>query len=385
MENDSNATIGLWKFFKDPDVQFPDHPMLVPDLDVFHVPHGLGIWLRGGPEHVLLRGKRIPVIYDFLRPRLNGEFTLEEIVRNRPPQVPLNDLLRTVSLLHTKGLLTEPDLARDDRQAPRSSSTDCLERQHLYWGRKVGWTMNARSGAEVQERIEKSSLTLVPAGLFGLTVCDLLTRSGFRDIEVVTLRSDDFISDSITSFPGVKISRCTKDSADELCAIVRDSTRTADLAVVAMRNASRKILIDLNRICLDNRCAAIFSNDDGVEVELGPFVHPNDTSCYFCAVLRSTSSEDMAVESYLYDASLATKQPAEVNPLLGESLAAAVSAASLVTLDVIRATTKIATPHLLNATMSVNPLTGDWSRHRLLRVPRCPECGGDAGGADSYD
>ncbi|MFC8765881.1 TOMM precursor leader peptide-binding protein [Streptomyces sp. NPDC057193] len=373
MENSSNTMDGLWRFFKDPDVQFPDHPMLVPDLDVFHVPHGLGVWLRGGPDHILLRGEQLPEIFDFLSRQLDGNSTLHDIELNRPPHITPQDLLHTVALLHTKGLLTGP--RRDyDREDSRSRS-DCLMRQCTYWGRKVGLNMHAKHGAEVQERIERSSLAVVPEGLLGLTLCDILTRSGFRDIEVLFYGNDEFILDSIASLPRTRITRLVDNSIEDLCGKASEVTRASDLAIVAMRNASSKLLVDLNRVLLDNQCPAIYSNDDGVEVEVGPFVNPHDTACYFCGVLRRISSEDLAVESYLYDSSLASKEPDGGRLPFGESVAAAASVASVIAMEAIRVTTKIAPPQLLNSTISVNPLTGSWSQHSLRRVPRCPECG----------
>ncbi|MFJ6994001.1 TOMM precursor leader peptide-binding protein [Streptomyces sp. NPDC003090] len=375
MENTRNAMNGLWKFFNDPDVQFPDHPTLVPDLHIFQVPHGLGVWLRGGPDHVLLRGKQIPEIFNFLSRRLDGKSSLHDILPDCPPHISLQDLLQTVALLHTKGLLTNGSPNFGNRHDSRSNA-DCLERQRIYWGRKVGLTMHAKYGDEIQKRIERASLAVIPDGLFGLTVCEILARSGFRHIKVIWCGEDEFILDSIASLPRTTISQCVNRSTEELCGITRGVTRTADLAIVAMRNAPTGILTDLNRIFLDNQCAAIFSHDDGVEVEVGPFVNPYDTSCYFCAVLRRTSSEDMAVESYLYDASLASNAEEEEKNMFGESIAAAAGVASLIAMEAIRVTAKVATPQLLNSTISINPLTGNWKKHRLLRVPRCPECGG---------
>lgn len=157
----------------DRNLRFPDHPRLVPDLHVFAMPDGLGIQFRGGPFPTVLRGPKAQTTLECLLPLLDGSRTVDMILAALPAEIAAETVLRTLLLLHQKGLL-----AGASQQAEREQTRDAS--QLLFWGRHIDITRNARNAEELNRRIETAHLILVGTGLFGTLVYEALVRTGFR-------------------------------------------------------------------------------------------------------------------------------------------------------------------------------------------------------------
>src|SRR6516164_5423037 len=98
---------------QDPHLRFPACPAFVEDLDVFEMPDGLGIQFRGAESPVILRGRSVVPVLQYLRERLDGNTEVESLLRSRPPEISPALLLRSLLLLQAKGLLVSGLSVRD--------------------------------------------------------------------------------------------------------------------------------------------------------------------------------------------------------------------------------------------------------------------------------
>lgn len=383
--NGSDAVAqALLRVLKDPNVRFPIKPQLAPDLHVFHMPDGVGVQFHGTETPVFIRGQHAEAALTSLLPLLDGSHTLDDLIKLFPEHLSQATLLRTLSLLHTKGLLVEADPTAVERMPePLAERGDdlasqdlTLQRQLLFWGRHLNVTRNARSAAEVQRRLARSRLVLVGTGLFGIATFDVLIRSGCQDIRILDWDDDGFLlktlADGIIT-PRQAIHLSTT-SVDEAAAWLSTWVEDVDLLVTATRNAPNALFRAINRISLHRECPWIRGNLDGTQMEVGPYVRPYESACYTCMELRQASTQDFAIEEYLYQQELARERPAGEGVLIGESLFAATLAGSLITAEVIRIITNIAPPTLLDNVLTILTLSGGFQTNRILRVPRCPDC-----------
>lgn len=362
----------------DPNLRFPRQPRLAPDLDVFTMPDGLGIQVRGGPAPVVLRGPAAEQVMAFLLPLLDGSHRVEELLGRHPADVAAASVARTLVLLHSKGLLVEGDMpARAHQPAPDLraplESDETLRRQLLFWGRHLGISRSAGYANDIQHALETAHIAVVATGLFGTAVCDLLARTGCRHLRVVDWDDDGCVAASVADGILEKVHLRVR-STDEVSKVLSAWMPTSELVVTATRNGSAALFRAINMLSLEHRRPWLRGNFDGSDLEIGPYVSPYDSSCFRCLELREASAMDGAIEERLYQDRLAEERLAGGQPPVSEGLVGAALGASVVTAEVLRIVTHIAPPTLLDRVWRISPVAGAMESAHVRRVPRCPDC-----------
>jgi bacteriocin biosynthesis cyclodehydratase domain-containing protein len=377
MAFDKDVGNSLRSFFKDPNVRFPVRPFMSKDIYIFDTPNGLGIQFRGGPTSFLLRGNDSREVTEFLLKFLDGKHTLDDIVELCPTNVTQNSLLKTLSLFHTKGLLLEghqKDAETIVNLQPKSETV--CKRELLFWERKLGITGSNRYPSDIISKINSSRITLIGSGLFGITTYDLLSRSGCKYLQVIDWDDNGFFLETLksTSVTPLNAVHLTTTSLDKFSSVFNDMSKNADIVIVAIRNGPNKFFEIVNSICLEENIPVLFGNDNGVTFEIGPYVLPNGSSCYRCMELRKASIEDFMIEEYFFQEEIAKDRTAGDTSPIGEALPFVMIGSTIIVMEAIRIISGIATPTLLNAVLTCDPLNGSFKTNRILRVPRCPDC-----------
>ena len=359
-------------YFTDPNVHFPNYPILLEDLDVFHIPDGLGFRFQGGKLPITFRGRDAEKTLEYLLAALDGTKTYLEILEERPNTIGYDTISKTLQLLHNKGLLA--DAGKDNNyDGPKDY---VLDRQLLFWGRNLGLTGYLESSGDVQSQISHTHLLVFGTAIFAAATYDVLSRSGFTRISMLTWDDDGQLLAALRNGPfpphrGLALeTTCLETASSSL----RQLAANADLVVTATRNAPTKLFRTINRVCLEERVPLLLANDNSGEFEIGPYIQPYRSACYECLELRRSSVSESALDTHLYHEYLARKRRSGNTLPKGESLNVALLAANLVALEVLRVTTAIAPPTLVNTTMTISPLLGDYTKNKILRVPLCPAC-----------
>jgi bacteriocin biosynthesis cyclodehydratase domain-containing protein len=350
--------------------RFPKRPCLVRDVRMFQMPDGLGMQFHFGEAPIMLRGNLTERVLSFLLPVLDGSRGVEEIIDGCPPDIPRTTLVKTMSLLHTKGLLT------DGAQEVDGQTDEGLRRQLLFWGRHVDVTRAAPSGQEIQRRLAGCRIAVVGTGIFGATTFDLLARSGSREVRVLAWDDDGLLLSTLGEalLPPAEAVQLETTAVADAASTLRSWMDDVDLVVTATRNAPAELFEVINRICLQHERAWLRANIDSTRIDVGPFVDPFGSACYACLELRQRSMQELPIEDHLNQQDLARERPAGETLPLGEALFSATLVSGLLVGEVVRIATGLATPTLLNTVMTVSPVTGAIKRHTVFRVPRCPEC-----------
>jgi bacteriocin biosynthesis cyclodehydratase domain-containing protein len=365
---------GLLGQLLDPNIHFPERPVFVPDLDVFEMPDGLGFQFRGTEAPIILRGKAVTAVVEYLRATLDGNVTREQLIAKPPDGVGPSAFVRALLLLHTKGLLASADEERLSRLPAIQDTT--LDRQLLFWGRHLGITRAASSGTEVQRRLAKARVVLFGGGLFGAITGDLLARTGFGNIQVLAWNDDGPMQHANkVGFPSVREFRHLPTTAfDPALLTLREWLAAADLLITATCDAPTALFISINDIAINARTAWLRGNSDGAALDIGPLVQPYETACFACLSLREQSAREFAFEHEHYEERLETAREASERILVGEAVWPATLGASLLVGEAFRFITGLAASTLTNAVLRVLPVTGKFESNRFIRTPRCPAC-----------
>jgi bacteriocin biosynthesis cyclodehydratase domain-containing protein len=361
----------LRALFSDPDLHFPKRPCLIPDLTTFPMPDGLGIQFRGSETPVVLRGRDAEKACRYLLAQLDGTRTVEEVERHRPEELSATTLLKTLFLLHAKGLLSDEPFHGGSITLPDS----VLQRQLLFWGRRGPACGIPVTGDLVQRRIETSVVTLIGSGVFGSAVFDLLARSGVQKITVMDCGADGFLLETVSSglvkpSEAIRLQPLTEVSLAEKLARLPVQP---DLVITATRNGAATVTRAINRCCLLRNWKWLRGNEDDAGFDVGPLVLPHESACSTCLEMREASASDAAIEQHLYQEHLAESGNAQ-GAFRGEAIVPATLAASWLVMEAIRVLSGAAVPTLVNRVLRIDPWSGSFRMHEALRVPRCLDC-----------
>jgi len=356
-------------FLQDKNLGFPTRPRLAPDLRFFDMPDGLGVQVRGGEYNTVLRGLQVNTVWPWLAPLLDGSSTVDDLLRAKPADVPDKDVLNTIWVAFTKGLLIEGK--ESARAEPQMDAT--LRRQKLFWGRKLGLTRANGYPEQVEAKLANANVAMFGNGLLAAVTLDVLSRSGFGTIRVADWEDGGILSDSMEPARENRHHYAsTSRSLDSLHQWLQELTPIPDLLITATRDVPGAVFDLINRHCLENNIRWLRGNDDLVQIEIGPFVDPFSSGCFTCMLLRQISCMDHPVEEELYQQHLA-ENAEEMPGGSGESVAFATAGASLLAMEAIRITTGITPPSTENVVITMT-FRGSITTNRFLRVPRCPDC-----------
>ena len=364
----------------DRNLRFPNRPAFVPDLDIFEMPDGLGFQFRGFEAPVLVRGRSAGRVVEYLRSRLDGQSTVESVLREAPSDISPTALVRSLLLLHSKGVLVpaEPEApaAGVASAGQKSIDDDTLDRQLLYWGRHLAITRSAGSAAEVSRRLAAARLIVVGTGMFGVITADLLARSGFHQQQVLAWNDDGMMERNLSNSPAGPIAfhRLTTTAVDPALEVLRSWCDGADLIVTATCDAPSALFRGVNDVSLRARVPWLYGNADASAIDIGPLVQPYESACYACLELRRRSAQEFPIENELYEDRLASERDAQERVLVGEAVWPATLAASMLVGETCRYISGLAAATLIDTVLRVLPISGTIESNRVPRVPRCPAC-----------
>lgn len=351
-------------FLQEGGTNFPRFPKLVEDLVVFHMPDGLGMQFRGLSNPVVLRGALAETLLPKLLPLLNGEYEVADLFEKLSGEASPGEVAGLLKNLFTRGAIADPDRA--------SASGNIVDRKHqLFLGRRLGVTRNNRCPSEVVEKLGRARVVVIADGLLGAAVIDLLNRSGFENLIVAALKTQDASEELFSGFPSeinILHFECT-DTA--VRTFLQKESNSADLVVAALRNVPQSVHLAINEACIQSGTQWLRTCDNGSNVEVGPYVNPYDSPCLECMLVRQISVSDYAVEEELYQEFL--QGQVSVSGLLGESLGLATQAASYIAQEAVRIVTAIEKPQL-DGTVLIFHSDGTIDRNGFNRVPRCEVC-----------
>lgn len=290
-------------------------------------------WARLGPDEAVLKRGVVEVrlaspdiaeTLDRLLPLADGSRTFDALVGAFPHQRQ-DDVRALVTALQARHLLTS---GGDGREDPESAF----------------WETLAARAPDARKRLAASAVLVVGDGHVGRAVAEALTRCGVGRVPVVSLDA-------------------ALDGTD------------ADATCVAADSAEWDRLLRVSRAALQARRLLLPVWIEDLVVHVGPLTHPYDTACLRCYRLRTQSND----RHWAAHALLRTAGGADDADGYGAGFLPTMSsvAGQVAATEVVKQLTGLPTSTTGRALeLGLVPFRSDL--HRVLRVPRCPDCCGTA-------
>jgi molybdopterin-synthase adenylyltransferase len=332
-------------------------------------------------RRIVVRGGSLRAFLERVVPLLDGQHTLEEIMRRAAEVLDPSAVERTLNLLLQNRIVQDAELAR--------LPTETYERlgPQLSYLEEVG-----PDPALIVDRLAGSRVAVVGLGALGAVAATALAAAGVGNVRCVDSSSvspaDPFLAQLFgLSDVGRSRAEVTRDRIRAVCPATSvevwpDDLRTdedvanaiegSDFVLGCVDPGLASITYKLNRACLKLRTwwsTGTFSAFEGI---VGPMVIPHETACYLCYQGRVVACRDDPIDA-LADLKQQDESKEDTS-MFRENLAfGAGIVGNLLALQAFQALTG-SRPATVGRILSVDFMSSTMSQHVVLRKPWCPAC-----------
>ncbi len=328
-----------------------------------------------------LKGRSFREFHQRVIPMLNGRQSIEEIETATADIFPANELRDALEVLADQGILVEgpkhavsPEIA--ERLAPQ-----------------LNFFHDLAPGLTFQNRLDAATVAVLGLSGAGAGVALSLAAAGvgtIRCMDSLTITPSDVYLAPFTGVPAVgagraeTISALVKRAAPQVQVVADDSKleseedlRTAidgaDIVACCLDAGQSNLIYKLNRVCLAARMRWIACSLAGVEIIVGPAMHPGKGACYLCYRMRAVACAGNPDDAFAYERFLDRRKRDESqrreNLVFGAGLAA-----NFIGMEIVKELTGLAEPSLVGRILTIRLTDLAVEKHFVLRKPWCPAC-----------
>lgn len=333
-------------------------------------------------KRVKLKGHSFREFQQLVIPLLDGEHTLLEIEQTVADVFAPEDLEAGLQLLASNNLIEDAGLHGE----PARFGAELTPQLNFFH------ELSLHSG-EMQERLSRAVVTVIGMSGAGATASLSLAAAQVGTLRCIDASpvapADHYFSNVFTpsdvgqgraqlvvqkikiAAPQVNASAhaLPLQTDDEVVAAIEGS----DFVINCLDAGQSSLIYKLNRACLKTGTRWTSCALSGVEVVLGPTIHPFETPCYLCYKMRSVScaanpEDEFAFESFL-DRRKQDDSGRRESLVFGANIAA-----NLVSLEAIKELSGAMTGNALGKLIVFDLLELTSTKHFVLRKPWCPAC-----------
>jgi bacteriocin biosynthesis cyclodehydratase domain-containing protein len=348
-----------------------------PDQDGDEVLH-----FASAQRRVKLKGHSFREFEQYVIPLLDGRHTFQEIAETVADVFDAEDLVAGLRILAEHRLLTDTD----DR-TPQPEPPESLAPQLNFFHE-----MNI-DPEEIRSRLSRATVTVFGLGGAGAEATLALAASRVGHLRLVdsmpvggadTYLSNAFSPEDTGESRAAVVARKVAAAAPEVSVTVHTESPQNDEEVFAIVEGSdfvincldigeSSLVYKLNRVCLRAGIRWTSCALSGVEVIVGPTVHPFETACYLCYKMRAVACAGNPEDEFAYESFL--DQRKRDDSARHENLVCGVQmAAGLVSLEALKSLSGALTPSAVGQIVVFNLLDLTSGKHVVLRKPWCPAC-----------
>lgn len=327
----------------------PTRPRLRSNVTV--VPDGDDLQIRSLRQFLVLRGRSVKEILVDVLPLLDGTHSVAEL-QQRLNQHP--GLTKVLSALQQAGLTEEtPD--HPDELGTEPFQRVCAFLEGL-GGDKESPTLINKARLSVWTEPASAELLVGRLAALGLTGVTYHAMGPGSDLAAA-------------------MTEPAQESAEgEMARRLAEAVSGADLVLFASQSWNPTVPLAINRAC---QAAGVpwvgLQSISEAEFVLGPAVIPGQSACYRCADTRRRSNWlEVAKREAAYDHFAATGAVNFGARIPAPLWSAAVDLLSVEALKLVSGNTFFA--QTINQVIRFRSFTMELEHHRILRVPRCPDC-----------
>lgn len=323
------------------------------DLQLIRVDDDRVVVKRGVTE-VLLGGAGIEATLGKLLALLREGMVAERVVEAFPED-DREDALRLVTVMRDRRLLDEPGPpAASSGHRLEACFYDCFGLTHEVAGK----SLNA------------ASVVVYGTNLIAQSLVANLAAAGVGTVTLASHRQLDNEFADVGWLEGVERG---PGNVRLLDGDVDDATITGSTIVCATSDLGEPPSFeDLNRHALAAGKLFLPAWVSSLVGYVGPLVHPFDTACYRCYRLRADSNDprhtvNAAIRKHETSDAAARPSPGLLPPMariVGE----------IASMEVLKVLTQVAPSDVVARLIEINLVSFESVVHRVLKVPRCPDC-----------
>ena len=319
-----------------------------------------------GPESLSVMTGKTTEVLGHLLPLLNGQHTVEEIKGKLEAVAPAEVIDGALQKLE-QSMIVEDAVAKPEADQFSAEEVLRYQNQLRFFAAITEW------GGEFvyQKALREGAVSIIGGGELAARIAAECANTGIGKVVGVNLNG----TPPNVSGNGHASSANQSLGLDDLESIKQSVIADAPaLLVLAVDRPEPAVVEFVNQMSQDLDIPLFFSQLNGTEGIVGPFVMPGKTACLKCYQLRTVRNLDFyaeycAWEKWIGGEGSQRRAPAgSIGPFTG--LVAAIAA-----FEVVKRLTNFHEPDLFGKFLTINALTMEFIAHPLLRVPRCPSCG----------
>lgn len=310
--------------------------------------------LKRGVTEVLVGGAGIEATVGKLVALLGEGMDADQVLEAFPEEG-REDVLRLVKVMRDRRLLDEPGPpAASNGHRLEACFYDCFGLTHEV----------------ARKSLETASVAVYGTNLISQSLVANLVAAGVGTVTLGARRDldDEFVDrrwlDGIHAGPGDV--RVVEGGVD-------DATIGASTIVCATSDLGEAPSFeDLNRLALAAGKLFLPSWVSSLVGYVGPLVHPFDTACYRCYRLRADANDPRHTVSAAIRRHETGDPAARPSPGLLPPMARIVG--EIASMEVLKVLTQVAPSDVAGRLIEMNLVSFESVVHRVLKVPRCPDC-----------
>jgi adenylyltransferase/sulfurtransferase len=333
-------------------------------------------------RRIKLKGHSFREFQQYVIPLLDGKHTLAEIEESVADVFAPQDLEAGLQLLASQHLLEDAA----GQEIPTQLAARLEPQLNFFHEMNI-------NPVEQQSRLARSTVTILGLGGAGATAALTLAACGVGNLRCFDPQpvapTDIYLSQafSLADVGEVRasvVARKIAAAAPEVTVTVHTQNLENDEAVLAMIAGSdfiincldqgqSSLMYKLNRACLASNLNWTSCALSGVEIVIGPTVHPFETACYLCYKMRTVAcagnpEDEFSFESFL-DQRKQDDSGRHENLVFGAGIAA-----HLVSLEALKELSTVFSSSTVGKITVFNLLELTSAKHVVLRKPWCPAC-----------
>lgn len=313
--------------------------------------------LKRGVTEVLVGGAGIEDTLDRLLALLGEGMDLEQVVDAFPEEA-RPDALRLITVMRDRRLLDEPgDVVVSNGHSLEARFFDCFGLTH-----------------EVASKsLKAASVVVYGANLISQSLVANLSAAG---VGTVTLAAHPQLDDEFVDRRWLEEVKRRPGEAGAVRVVdgVVDARTLATSALVCATSdlGEPESFEDLNRGALAADKLFLPAWVSSLVGYVGPLVHPFDTACYRCYRLRADANDPRHTVNAAIRKHETTHPAGRASPGFLPPMARVVG--EIASMEALKALTHVAPSDVAGRLIEINLVSFESIVHRVLKVPRCPDC-----------
>lgn len=321
--------------------------------------------IRSSEETTVMKGATVERVFSQLLPLLDGQNTADTIAEKLSGVASADLVHAVIKKLQGAGIVEEA--AGNEGQGLSAEELDAYSRQLTF----LDLALETGSAVQAQLLLKKARLSVIGDGQLATALTLETVRAGIGRIFGANIQSSHWISQAIglVSFEGVGIETSNQQELE-----ARLESESPTMLAIAVDRSEPALVEAINKFSQSRGLSLLHCLSNGTCATVGPLVVPGQTACLTCYRLRVNSHLEFYEQRRVWDAWVKSNGHRRAQP---GTLPALVSmAAAMATIEIVKHVTGVYEPEIYDRFVSINALTLEVISHQVLKLPRCPDCGG---------